>query len=213
RHLFTHTTGLDGHGHWGGIHNAWLDNVIALTLEKLPIGKVHQYNGMGYDLAGKVMEIASGKSIQRLVQEQLWLPLEITGSSLTDLGYSAMLNSEDIAKMGQLILNQGSYGNRVLFSPETCRRILPTDLSQFYPEVDVEWGIGLAYRRKEKDPNSNAAPYVLTGNLVGHGSASGCIFLADLEHDLVISQARRTGGIKHDVYYRKLLETVEDILK
>ena len=213
RQLFTHTTGLDGHGDWGGLNNAWLDNVVALQLDKLAIGKIHKYNGMGYDLSGKLMELVAGKCIQRVVQEQLWLPLGIEGSSLYDLGFSAMLNAEDIAKMGQLLLNKGSYGDRQLFSPDTYEQIIPKNLSQYYPEVDVEWGIGLSYRRTEKIQGDKKSGYILTKNIIGHGSASKCIFLVDLEHDLVIAQARPTGGKDYDPYYRKLLATVESILR
>lgn len=213
RQLFTHTTGLEGHGEWGGLSNAWLDNVVAQIIDALPVGEVFLYNGMGYDLAGKVMEFVAGKSIQRVIQEQFWLPLGIEGSSLFDLGFSAMLNAEDIAKMGQLLLNQGSYGDRQFFSPATCEKIMPTDLSQFYPKVKNEWGIGLAYRRTEKVPGNPNSGYILAKNIVGHGSASSCIFLVDLEHDLVIAQSRRTAGTEYDVYYRKLLETVAQVLK
>jgi hypothetical protein len=213
RQLFTHTTGLEGHGEWGGLSNAWLDNVIFQNLEKLPVGEVHLYNGMGYDLAGKVMEFVAGKSIQRVIQEQFWLPLGIEGSSLTDLGYSAMLNAEDIAKMGQLLLNQGSYGDRQFFAPSTCEKLMPTNLSLFYPKVNTEWGIGLAYRRTNREPGNANSGYILAKNIIGHGSASSCIFLVDLEHDLVIAQSRRTGGKEYDVYYRKMLETVERVLR
>ena len=207
RHLFTHTSGLEGHGNWGGIGNAWMDNVVALVLGKLSVGQAHKYNGDGYNLAGKVMEMVGGFSIQRLIQEQLWLPLGIEGSYLSDLGSSARLSSKDLARMGQLILNHGSYGGLQFFSPETCEALLPRDLSQYFPGVEVEWGIGLAFRRTEVEGESDA--YILSRDLVGHGSGSKCTMLVDLEHDLVIAQARRTGGRDFDMHYRKLLQAVE----
>lgn len=207
RHLFTHTSGLEGHGSWGGISNAWMDNAVTLALDKLPVGQAHTYNGDAYNLAGKVMEIVGGSSIQRLIQEQLWLPLGIQGSYLSDLGYSATLSSEDIARMGQLILNQGRYGKLEFFSPETCAALLPEDLSKYYPGVEVEWGIGLCDRRMKVEGQDEV--YVLSRELIGHGSGSQCILNIDLEHDLVISQARRTGGKDFWEHYRKLLETVE----
>lgn len=207
RHLFTHTSGLEGHGNWGGIGNAWMDNVVTLALAKLPVGEAHTYNGDAYNLAGKVMEMVGGSSIQRLIQEQLWLPLGIEGSYLSDLGFSAMLSSEDIARMGQLILNQGRYGELEFFSPETCAAILPGDLSKYYPGVETEWGIGLSYRRMEVEGEDDE--YVLTKDLIGHGSGSQCILNIDLEHDLVVAQSRRTGGKDFWQHYRKLLKAVE----
>jgi hypothetical protein len=72
RHCFTHTTGLTGHYEFGGMHNPWLENALALAVPRLPVGQVHEYNGMGYDLAGKALEIAAGKSAFRLMHEHLF---------------------------------------------------------------------------------------------------------------------------------------------
>ncbi len=212
RQLFTHTCGLAGHGEWGGLGNVWLDNVVALSLDQLPVGEAHVYNGMGYDLAGKVMEIVAGQGIQRVIQEQLWLPLGIKGSSLSDLGYSATLNAEDIAKLGQLVLNQGSYGDLEYFRPETCARLLPVEVSRFYPGVTQEWGIGLAYRRTDRIRGNAHSGYILSKDIIGHGSATSCLFLIDLEHDLVIAQSRRQGGRDYDRHLRNFLETVAAVL-
>jgi len=56
------------------VNNPWLDNVIADGYEYLKPGKVYNYNGMDYDLTGKVMEVISGKSAFRLMRENLFNP-------------------------------------------------------------------------------------------------------------------------------------------
>ncbi len=215
RHCFTHTTGLYGHEEFGGMHNPWLDNVIANGLENLTPGKVHEYNGMGYDLAGKVMEIVSGKSIFRLMRENLFDPLEMKNTTLEeDLGFSCFSTAGDFAKFGQLLLNKGSYGELQFFSPRTFEKILPKPLSEYYPDIEKDWGIGLTWMRQaHPDAGKNDIPKdatVLSRNVIGHGSATSAILRVDLDNDLVIAQSRRRGGKAFGKYLVKFLMAIED---
>jgi len=218
RHCFTHTTGLYGHEEWGGMHNPWLDNVIANGLEYLSPGKVHEYNGMGYDLAGKVMEIVSGKSIFRLMRENLFDPLEMKNTTLEeDLGFSCFSTAGDFAKFGQLLLNKGSYGELEFFSPQTFEKILPKPLNEYYTDINKDWGIGLTWMR-QKHPNAgkNDIPKdatVLSRNVIGHGSATSAILRVDLDNDLVIAQSRRRGGKAYGKYLAKFLMAIEEGLE
>lgn len=218
RHCFTHTTGLHGHEEWGGMHNPWLDNVIANGIEHLTPGKVHEYNGMGYDLAGKVMEIVSGKSIFRLMRENLFDPLKMKNTTLEeDLGFSCFSTAGDFAKFGQLLLNKGSYGRLEFFSPRTFEKILPKPLSTYYPDIEKDWGIGLTWMR-QAHPNAgkNDIPKdatVLSRNVIGHGSATSAILRVDLDNDLVIAQSRRRGGKAYGEYLVKFLMAIEEGLE
>jgi hypothetical protein len=218
RQCFTHTTGLYGHEEWGGLHNPWLDNVIANGLDYLKPGKVHNYNGMGYDLAGKVMEIVSGKSIFRLMRENLFDPLEMKDTTLEeDLGFSCFSTAGDFAKFGQLLLNKGSYGELEYFSPETFEKILPEPLNKYYPGINKEWGIGITWmRQKHPDAGRNGVPEdktVLSKNVIGHGSATSAILRVDLDNDLVIAKSRRRGGKAYNKYLVKFLMAIEEGLQ
>ena len=51
RHCFTHTSGFDGHGKFGGVHNPWLENTLFHTVKSELVGKIYNYNGMGFDLS------------------------------------------------------------------------------------------------------------------------------------------------------------------
>jgi CubicO group peptidase (beta-lactamase class C family) len=214
RQCFTHTTGLQGHAEWGGVHNPWLDNVIANNLRFLPVGQVHIYNGMGYDLAGKVMEIVSGKSIFRLMRENFFDPLGANGTFLEeDLAFGASCTAWDTALFGQLLLNKGAYGNRQFFSPEVLERMMPAPLAQFYPAVNVEWGIGLTWMRqshpeagKSGNPKNKT---ILSRNMFGHGAATSAILRVDPDNNLVIAQTRRVAGKAYSEYLLKLLMTIE----
>jgi CubicO group peptidase (beta-lactamase class C family)/lysophospholipase L1-like esterase len=215
RHCFTHATALDGHEEWGGMHNPWLDNVIANGGGALQPGQVHNYNGMGYDLAGKVMEVVGGRSIFRLMRENLFDPLGMTHTTLDeDLGFSCFSTAEDFAKLGQMLLNRGAYGDRVFFSPHTFDQLLPQPLSRFYPAItNLDWGIGITWmRQRHSQAGTNGIPKdatVLSRNVIGHGSATAAILRVDLDHELVITQTRRRAGADYDKHLTKLLLAIE----
>jgi CubicO group peptidase (beta-lactamase class C family) len=214
RHCFTHTTGLEGHYEWGGMHNPWLDNVILNGMEYLTPGKRQKYNGMGYDLAGKVMEVVSGKSIFRLMQENFFEPLGMNNTTIDDLACATTSSAEDIARMGQLLLNRGSYGDKVFFSPESFEKLLPKELSEYYPGVDGNRGIGLNWcRETDPDAGKGGVPKdktLLSKNIIGHGAASGAILKVDMENEIVVVQVRNTAGPKYNEYLIKFLRTIDD---
>jgi len=212
RHLFTHTSGLEGHGEWGGIHNPWLDNVILDGLETLHPGRQHVYNGMGYDLAAKAMEYMTGKSIVRLFHDGLFRPMGINDVPLADLAYGANLTARELGILGQFLANHGSYGDKQFITEETFQSLLPTDLSKYYPPVKVNWGIGLTWMPEHRPgaPFMSLDPkdLILGPRTVGHGSASSCILRADLDHDLVIAQIRKTAGPKYEEYAQQFFTTI-----
>lgn len=213
RQCFTHTSGYYGHGSLGGVHNPWLDNSLALWLPYIEPGMGHHYNGMGYNLAGKVMEIISGKSIFHLMQEYLFDPLELHNTQLDiDLAYGIRSTAYDMAVVAQMLLNRGSYGNLHFFSEETCEALLPVDLEQFYPEVkDRIWGIGITpTNRWENIGETGEKRNILSDQLIGHGSATSSVFHVDLEHNIVVCQSRMDGGRDFQEYLNKVYLLLED---
>ncbi|MHC4478200.1 MAG: penicillin-binding transpeptidase domain-containing protein [Planctomycetota bacterium] len=223
RHCFTHTSGLEGHCKWNGMHNPWLDNAIASELCYVKPGRKYNYNGMGYNLAGKVMEILSGKSIFRLMEENLFVPLGIRNTTMDDMAGMTTSSVEDIARIGQLLLNKGSYGNLEFFSPQTFEKLLPQPLNKFYPDIDLnsvfpndrkEYSIGLYWMRQpHPEAGKNGVPAdktILSKNVIGHGAGSGAILRVDLDNDLVIAQIRNQTGKAYNKYRTQLFKAVED---
>ncbi|MBC8191562.1 MAG: beta-lactamase family protein [Candidatus Marinimicrobia bacterium] len=218
RHCFTHTSGLIGHERWGGMHNHRLENVVANQLNFLPVGKKSTYNGDGYNLAGRVMEAVAGKSIFRVIHENLFEPLDMSNSIIEeDLAFSVQSTAGDLARIGQLLLNRGSYGKYEFFSPAVFEQILPKNLAQFYPGMDWDQGIGITWMTmKHPDAGKDGTPTdktVLSSNIIGHGSATSTVLRVDLDNDLVIAQTRWQAGPHYDKYLTKLLMAIEKNLK
>lgn len=201
RNLLNHTSGLEGHGEFGGLNNAWLDNVIANGPEWFQPGRTVVYNGMGFDLAGRLMEQVSGKSIFRLMHEQVFQPLGFrSDTTVADLAYGVDCTVENLARMGQTLLNKGSYGDVELIRPETFQQMLPRPTNTLYPALkNAEWdyGLGMSWMR-HADPNAgkNGVPAdatILSKNTIGHGSASVCMLEVDQDRDLVVTMTRNFG--------------------
>ena len=206
RQCFTHSSGFYGHGSLGGVQNPWLDNSLALCLPYIEPGKRHYYNGMGYNLAGKVMEMVSGKSIFHLFQEYLFAPLQLQNTQLDiDLAYGVRSTAYDMAVVGQMLLNQGSYGDLRFFSEKTYEALLPVDLEDYFPNIkNKTWGIGITpMNRWMKDEDNGEKRNILNDHVIGHGSATSSILNVDLENKIVISQSRMDGGKLYHEYLNK----------
>ena len=120
-------------------------------------------------------------------------------------GYSA--GAADLAKLAQLLLNRGSYGNWRFFSPETYEKLMPRDIRADNPGIRMSstwffgrYGVGIhPFRAPSDDPG--AVQYY------GHGSASFTVFGFDPEYQTFIVQARDDNAAPEiNAEYRKKLE-------
>jgi len=79
------------------------------------------------------------------------------------------------------------------------------------------YGIGLHWIRRlnpAAPPNSKRAEdQLFSTGTVGHGSFSGCIFIIDLEQQLVITQVRRQNGPRYGEWSSRFLQTVAEAVK
>ena len=222
RHCFTHTSGLDGHGLFNGVHNPWLENTLFQTIKNKTAGTRYNYNGMGHDLAGKVMEVVSGKSVFRLFYEYLYEPLGMENTYHTwDLGYSVHSTAYDLSLLAQMVLNKGSYGGKQYFSEETYEKILPKDLKHYFPNITYfnDWdrgrpiGIGTTIQEwKVKDEETGEDRYMLSKNVIGHGSATSSQLRIDLDNNIIITQTRRRGKSRFGPNFQKLYKHIDNYL-
>ena len=189
RHCFNHVSGLTGHASHGGLFNAYLDN--ALLVEDAAFarpGKQFRYNGDDVNLAGKALEMVTGQSIWRLLYENMQRPFDEPVRQL-DLGFGDAFTAMYLAKVGQMILQDGRYGRYRFFKPGFLESLRPRRIAEFAPELDdpkIEAGIGLAWMI---DPPGARERGVLGPNVIGHGASSGAIWRVDPDHDVIIVSA------------------------
>ncbi len=198
RHLYTHTSGLQGH--WGDDLNDF-DDVIAGYYPNLPVGKRFEYNGAGASLGSKIVETITGEALPQFYERHLLGPLGCSHTNVVDSSGGATSTPMDIAKFGQMLLNRGSYGDKQFLSPETFEKFLPVRLTKLLgPETTVNWGIGLAWCNGDG----------LGKGTFGHGAASSATLRIDPENDMVIVMTRNAAGKNFTDYHRQFLAAITD---
>ncbi len=212
RQCFSHVTGLADHASHGGLFNVFLDN--SLLVEDAAFvkpGTRFRYNGDDMNLAGKALELVTGQSIWRLLYENMERPFDEPVSQL-DLGFGEAFTAMYLAKVGQMILQDGRYGRYRFFKPRFIESLRPRRVADFTPELDdqkIEAGIGLFWM---PDPPGARERGVLGPNVIGHGASSGAIWRIDPDHDVVIVVGR--SGFKdapsNEMWATKLVAAVAE---
>jgi CubicO group peptidase (beta-lactamase class C family) len=199
RHLYTHTSGL--WGHWGAELNDF-EELLAEYYPSLDVGKRFDYNGAGFDLGGKILEAVSGESMENFYGNHLLEPLGCgMNTTVKDGGGGAMSIPLDMARIGQMLLNRGAYGDKRFFSEASFEQMLPKPLNAVFKiePTTREYGIGVSW---ETDKN------ILPKDTFGHGAASSATFRVIPSQDMVIVMCRNSAGANFDVYHPEFLKSV-----
>ncbi len=212
RQCLNHTSGLAGHGEFGGMKNPHLENVVLNGLDTNQPNAKYAYCGLGYELTAKAMEILAGKSAARIYSEHLFEPLGFgdvrMGNASSDGEFTAM----ELGILAQWVANRGSYGELEFISPATFEQLLPQPIKVSDGGYTDDDGMGMHWIRHMRPgaPPGSKRPEDLLFSLstVGHGSFSGCVFVVDLEQQLVITQVRRQLGPRHDIWWPKFFVAI-----
>ncbi|WP_070964328.1 serine hydrolase domain-containing protein [Vibrio sonorensis] len=129
----------------------WLsDDPYAYILSKsmaYPVGEHFEYQGAMSVLLGGVVEKILGKSLAKAAEEILFEPMGFEGVEWfthevthQHMGSSGLyLRSRDLAKLGQLYLNQGEWNGEFIFSPEWAKASLEPK-GKFWPDKAIQYG-------------------------------------------------------------------------
>jgi CubicO group peptidase (beta-lactamase class C family) len=194
RMCYTFSSGFDGHGSWGGMDNPWLELAAATRLPHIQPGREMHYNGDGHNLAAQAMALVAGKSFFRLIDEHYLSPLGVTDATMSDCAFSAHMSTLSLAKISQLILNQGSYGDLTFYGEQTAAALLPRNVKDFYPSLNGWLGIGL---------------YPQGPGVVGGAAASSTVQRIDRRNDLIICIGRMIQGKDYDMYLKAVIDAVD----
>jgi CubicO group peptidase (beta-lactamase class C family) len=187
RHCFNHIAGLPAHSSHGGLYNPYLDNAFLVQDSAFvdPL-REHRYNGDSYNLTGKALEVLTGKTMWRLLYENVQRPFGEPVAQF-DLGFGDKFTARYLTEVGQMLLQDGAYGNQRLYSPGFLRQLLPQQVAAHapgFPDEKLQWGIGQTWL--PDSPDSSREKAVLSPNVFGHGAGTGTIFRVDPDHQLVI---------------------------
>jgi CubicO group peptidase (beta-lactamase class C family) len=199
RALLTHTADLGWSGDWASDWNPSLENQIAHIAPTLRVGTRFEYTRAGYAVMGKVLERQTGLPVSALIDRCLVRPLGME-NAVVDNSYGGLYASAlDVARVGQMLLNGGSYGTRRFLSPASVSAMAPEPLAGSDGSLPGLRGVGTA---PVKGPGLSKSAY-------GHAAASGAVFCIDPERELVIISARDRVGpdeAAHKAYVQRLID-------
>jgi CubicO group peptidase (beta-lactamase class C family) len=147
RHLLNHTSGLQN------IPNATVEiypaeNVVKLALSAelsdAPGSRFH-YNNKAVNLLAGIIQLASGKRMDSYIADEILTPLGITDykwgldPSSTPFAMAGLqLHAIDFAKIGQLVLNKGTWEGKRIVSEQWLNETLKQG-QPFYPLAGLLW--------------------------------------------------------------------------
>lgn len=195
RHLYTHTNGLDQWPGWSDEGPA-VESRMADAYPFVQVGSDWAYNGLGYTLGGKIIENVSGEALPHFYVKHLLDPLEMAHTDVLGTHADARSVPLDIARIGQMLLNRGSYGNLRFMKAATFQKMLPQKLTATLgQETTKTFGIGL-----DGEPGSGQ---------FGHGAASAATFHVNTKQKLVVVMTRNKIGTNYDKYHGQFIEAVQ----
>jgi CubicO group peptidase (beta-lactamase class C family) len=124
--------------------------LLATILEKVGPGKVWNYSSGSTTLLGAILEKVSGKPLLDFARESLFTPLGITDVEWTSMpngqpaGHGGLrLRPRDLAKIGQLVLNQGSWNAKRIISTTWLKESIEPRFTTWYGNgYGYQWWLG-----------------------------------------------------------------------
>ncbi|QDU98808.1 serine hydrolase domain-containing protein [Lignipirellula cremea] len=200
-----------GHVHATGIHfpwelafrrlfyfHTWHESLIAHCKREWEPGAKHRYGVVGVILSVRALELLRGRNYWDAMERDLFAPLGIHNVLPGGRGFSA----ESMARIGVLLDNGGKYGAWEVFSEKTHAAILPTSLKPYFPDLDMEYGIGL------KDASQHLGP-----GSYGHGGGCGTLLAINPEQHLVVAMVRNGQGKDYKKYRDETMALVRKSIK
>lgn len=213
RQLMSHTSGIadvrDANGRvlkeWNQAKN-WVDRALAQP-QKEPPGTVYRYNNLGPALVAAAVEHATKERLDRYLRRTVFNPLCIAKNTDWFLspasqaaGYTGLsISAFDLAKLGQLILNQGRWGTETILSPEWITQSALTPSQKVNEKVGLLWFL-------------NKEPQFPLPVVVFHDGDGGQRLLIFPNHGIVVARLRKSGDANEKQSMGSLGQLVVDAL-
>ncbi len=196
RNLWTHTAGFTSHR---GEDDPDLEHLIASIAPYVKVGNKYEYDGMGLELGIQLLGQVSGECYPLMVKKHLLDPLDCNNTDCQNASWNTQSTAMDMAKIGQMLLNGGSYGPYRFMSEETRDAMLPIDMATLTEGRSTnQYGIGTSWYTGDG----------LSDRCFAHGAASSATLRIDLKHNLVISMTRNAAGKNFGKYHPQFIQTV-----
>ncbi len=157
QNLLTMSVGQDPPATLAGIDEDWITAFIKDEPVQKP-GTVFKYNNMATFMLSAIIQQVTGENLFEYLKPRIFYPLSIRGIDWDknpqgiDLGLMGLrLRTEDMAKFGQLLMQNGKWNNKQLIPEDwvkeaTSFKIESNDPSNKTPKDMNDWGQGYCYQ-------------------------------------------------------------------
>ena len=146
RHLLTMTSGIVFNEVGAVTETDWVKCFLESSVRVEP-GRRFEYNSMNSYMLSAIVRQVSGQGLMSYLQERLWEPLgikdvywETCPEGIEKGGWGLYIRPEDIAKIGQLILQKGRWGGRRIVSASWVKKA--TSMQMETPEALGSYNYG-----------------------------------------------------------------------
>lgn len=197
RGMYTHTAFI------GGLNpTPDMEERVAQVLPHLAIGQGYQYTGTSLETAWALASLATGKSISIFARDHLLHPLGCRHTEVFNTGGSTQSTSIDLARICQMLLNRGAYGDQRYFSEQTFEEQLPRRLTKTLGPYtnDRVWGFGTHPQKVDG----------LSHFTFGHAGYYRSTNFIDPVNDLIVVMLRIGEGTNYARYHPQFLKLIVD---
>jgi CubicO group peptidase (beta-lactamase class C family) len=148
-------------------------------------GTEFRYSNIGYNIAGRVLEVISKKGFDRLMQDRITRPLNMKNTTFTNENYNDAVNpstgarssAADFTNFLAMLLNKGSFNNRQILTENsvTTMHTLSAEAGQIKYAPSVVGGLNYALGEWILEEGNKGTPAT-----VGVPSLHGCWPMIDL---------------------------------
>jgi CubicO group peptidase (beta-lactamase class C family) len=175
RHCLSQTSGIEGDK--GGLakifqrkkFEALDDEVKAIAAREIANapGKEFNYSNLGAEIVGRVLEVVTKKSFDRLIAERLLRPLKMRGTNFVEDDGGAVnpaggakSTANDFINFLSMLLSKGMFEGRRILSEASVEEMMKPQFAEatlkFVPEVTKGFHYGLGEWIQEEDANGKS---------------------------------------------------------
>lgn len=155
RHLLSMNTGhdTDPSGKLAGRrHESWIKAFLSLPVEHEP-GTWFVYNSVASYMVGAIVEKVTGERVLPYLSRRLFKPLgfddvlwDLSPDGTVTGGWGIMVRLEDIARLGQLYLNGGTFNGQRILSQDYVRMATSFQSDNRRHSGDEDWRQGYGFQ-------------------------------------------------------------------
>ena len=180
-------------------------------------GTEFRYSNVGFDIAGRVLEVITKKSFDKLMQDRITRPLMMRNTTFSNENYNdavspatgAKASAADLSNFMAMLLNKGTFNNKPVLTEGSINTLhtLTVDAGQVKyapaPDAGLSYSLGewILESNAQGKPTAVAVPSLLgTWPMIDLCRGYGCVIITSESNE----QSRK--------FYMDIKATIDDVV-